>query len=531
MEGCFLKSKIMEKSRVILFASVTIILTYLVVLFFKGSVTMADVYRGYEAMHQFQNGGEWNVLHYPSIEYSEYNSYISWWAPAHWVIPWLLISCGIQSIQSVQFIIITAALLVSIIGYYRLFKSLNFSIGIVSLSILCIVTNYTFYWHSIMYHGGELFLLAILPYFVYFLLNIQSYTLIKRGVYFALFSVLGLFLKNTFFILLICAGIFLLINQENKSIKERLSFIWPLLLIFLATAIPFFILHLRLGETPSTAVDLEGYFGIPNTYIGDLTYSFGSPIGILTRFDFLAHGINAAFFDHLKYFNWFQLLPFAFMALFYIRSFKLKAEPYHAFLVYFCLPFFCAFTIFYIQDKAVSYEMRHFASVGFLFFPGIIQWLKEIKFSKNLMIVLLLLCAMDVGIYTQQVKNVNRKSEFWNDLKLPHEDVKILKAIQDWDKIHANSIILLEDYWQLSIGESQNDKMVVAIDETKMRVVSGMELDFPEYVQDIKKLIERYEYVLLVGRIDSDVKPALGYLKWNLSISTERFQIQSASLK
>ena len=521
----------MRNSKIILIVSGSILLTYFIVLFLSGSVTMADAYRGYEAMHQFNNEGAWNVLNYPSVTNPESSSYISWWAPGQWMIPWFLMSFGIQSFQTVQFLLIGISLMISLYGYYRLFKALKFSVIVNALSILCIVTNYTFYWQTLMYQGGELFLTALLPYFVLILIKISSFSILKRITVFTGIALLGLFLKNTFFILLICAGIFILFHQNQESLKNRLRFAWPLALTFLLIAIPFYVFHLSVNETPSSAIDLEGYFNIPNTYLGDLVYSFSSPIGIFTRFSFLSHRINGMLSDHLRFFNVLQLLPFAFMLWFYARSFRLRSEKYHAILIYFCLPFFAAFTIFYLQDKAVSYEMRHFAAIGFLFFPGIIQWAKESKYSKMAGTIILLLCIMDLGIYSQQVNNINEKHVFWNSLKVPAEDGEILSAIENWDGQHENGLILIEDYWQLSIGHWQNDKMVVAIDDDKVRIVSGMELDHPDYLKNINVLARKYDHILLVGRTESKVESTLKNMNWKQSISTQRFQIVSADLK
>ena len=234
----------MRNSKIILIVSGSILLTYFIVLFLSGSVTMADAYRGYEAMHQFNNEGAWNVLNYPSVTNPESSSYISWWAPGQWMIPWFLMSFGIQSFQTVQFLLIGISLMISLYGYYRLFKALKFSVIVNALSILCIVTNYTFYWQTLMYHGGELFLTALLPYFVLILIKISSFSILKRITVFAGIALLGLFLKNTFFILLICAGIFILFHQNQESLKNRLRFAWPLALTFLLIAIPFYVFHL-----------------------------------------------------------------------------------------------------------------------------------------------------------------------------------------------------------------------------------------------------------------------------------------------
>ena len=76
-----------------------------------------------------------------------------------------------------------------------------------------------------------------------------------------------------------------------------------------------------------------------------------------------------------------------------------------------------------------------------------------------------------------------------------------------------------------------NDKLVVAIDDSAVRVVSGIELDYPDYIKDINNLVSHYDHILLVGRLDSKVKPLLSHHTWTLITTAKRFKILETNLK
>src|SRR5690606_27820363 len=135
---------------------------------FFSPVVFADASRGFEAMEQYMAGGNWNSVSYPVVG-GDYQYFLSWWTPGQWVFPFLLIKIGVGMNTALQ-LITTVALSVSIFGYYRLFRILDFSSVLVWGSLITIVTNQLFYWHTIMYYGGDLLLLALFPYFDLFLL-------------------------------------------------------------------------------------------------------------------------------------------------------------------------------------------------------------------------------------------------------------------------------------------------------------------------------------------------------------------------
>ena len=259
------------------------------------------------------------------------------------------------------------------------------------------------------------------------------------------------------------------------------------------------ILHLSMGETPGSAYDFEGYSGVQNDFIGDVTYSLGSPIGIFTRFTFFIQKIEGLFMLNSSFKNIFQTIPFLITILFLVRYAFVDLKVYQSLLIYFCLPFLLLFTILYLQNKAVSYEMRHFASVSFVFFPGIIAWLNSLKIKKYMLVLVLSINLLDAAYYFVSLKKIQETHSTWNSLKLPNEDVQLLNEIEKWDKKTFNGLLIIEDYWQLSIGARKNDKIVVHKKNGIFNLVSGMELDYPDQINLDQFYLNKYSSIFIIS--------------------------------
>ena len=102
------------------------------------------------------------------------------------------------------------------------------------------------------------------------------------------------------------------------------------------------------------------------------------------------------------------------------------------------------------------------------------------------------------------MKKIQETHSYWNTLKLPNEDVELLSKIEKWDKLSKNGLMIVEDYWQLSIGVKKNDKIIVRKKKNRFEVVSGMELEQTNKINLNESLFQRYNSILLVA---SNLKP------------------------
>ena len=111
-----------NKTKILWSIFITLFGLNIISMLFFGTITSGDSIRGIEMMYQYANGASWNTLNYPSVHHSIHSYYVSWWSPSQWFFPYLLYKLlKIESVQSIQFILITSTLLISVYGYYKLF--------------------------------------------------------------------------------------------------------------------------------------------------------------------------------------------------------------------------------------------------------------------------------------------------------------------------------------------------------------------------------------------------------------------------
>lgn len=503
-----------------------IIILYFILLLVNGSATFADAMRGYEIMYQFNNGGEWNTLAYPHPENDLVSYFVAWWSPAQWLVPFFISSLtGIVSIQLIQAILIISCLLISLYGFKKLFHILGFKEHVVYVSLLCIVTNQLFYWHTFMYYGGDLLLLTFFPYFVLILIRLREYRLSIKWFILLIICFVGVFLKNTFLVLILCAISFEFFRGMNISFSKRIRNTLPLIVSF---TVVYFIVHyflLSKGSTPASSFDIQGYSGVKNSLLNDISFALGSPVGILTRFSFFIQKSAQYFSQWETYLNLLQFIPLLLTFIFLYDYKKFNDHLYSKLLIFFGIPFLCFFMIMYFQDRAISYEMRHFSAIAFLFIPGIIRWISSLK-GKNIWYTLIVIfCLVDFGMFFKSTQTINKTHSFWNTFKLPNEDVEILNSIESWDQKTDNGLLLIEDYWQLNIGARKNHKIVFQQKENSTIIMSGIELNNPDKIDINKDFFKKYDEVLLVLSRNNSLNFLHDKSNYKVIKNTENFQI------
>jgi hypothetical protein len=382
-----------------------------------------------------------------------------------------------------------------------------------------------------MYYGGDLLLLASFPWFMLGILRISQRITIRSTLLFGFIIIAGLFLKNTYLVVAACAVSFLYFNYHALNLIDRIRFVLPYGFVFIGIYLAFNILHLSHGETPGTAHDLEGFSSIKKDLIGDLTYSFGSPFGTLARYTLILQKVNPILRDRFSWINALQILPFLLTFFFLYKSYK-KKDDYSNLLVFFALPFFALFTLFNFQNKAVGYEMRHFAPVVFLFFPGIIRWMLDSSRKLLMHGLIISFCLLDIGLYALSVKKIESSHSYWQDYKLPDEDAELFSFISKWEKEHPNGLLIVEEYWQLSYAAFKTNKIVLKKRKGRLEVVSGMELEFPDSLYASKEKLKSEGDALIIlqknGKID--LQKDLGLKSGILLKSTSNYKVYLSKL-
>jgi hypothetical protein len=495
----------MEKVKLFRFLFFSLLLVQISFVFCYGTTTFADALRGYEVVQQFLLGGSLNTLTYPSVT-GDFSFFVSWWSPAQWLFPLGLYKLGITDWQLIQNVLITSFLTLGLYGYYKLFNTLKFSIGIVWFSMLCIVSNQLFYWHVFMYYGGDLFVFAGLPFFILMTLKLKeklllysNYHLFIYTVCFVICCLFGFLFKSVWLIFVLAALFYIVyssnLNMDNKHVLYRtllVTFVSGLIVLLCA-----YFLFIQYGETPGSSLRTGEYNQLKHDLIGDLTYAIGSPIGVFTRFSPMLQKVASFFQFNL---NYLQLLPFIGMIVFFLK-YKVLNKEYTRFLVVFGGAVLFFFTLLFLTNRAVSYEMRHFAPLSFLFFPAFLEWILNFKQKKTAILIIGLLCGFDSLFFGIQTYRIETSHSFFGELKLLNEEVEMLQLIREWDDNTSNGILISDDnYWLPLIGVRRNDKWSGKLnrEESTFNVYSGIELNKQTVLPLSELKLDSYASLLLI---------------------------------
>lgn len=456
--------------KVLLGIVVFIFLIYCIGTFWLESATFVDVLRGYVSMEQFLNGENFNTLNY-QLASEKVSYFVAWWTPGQYILPYGLKSLG-MSLQTAQSILICSFLGVSLIGYLRLFRFFGFSPTISLLSILLILTNHLFFWNSLMYFGGSLFELALLPWFLVFLLKIESFSVKTGLIYFALALVL-FFLKATFLIHVgIGLGVLLL---GYKSFQKKESAI--IVLTGLSILAVCYFSFLQFGETPSSAVDNGMYNSIPNNVWNDIFTPFASIVGI-------PFAVGTFVQKMLPYYSWIGYIGYGIMALLSLYSLYLfrkisKISNKHQRLVLFSVIFLGLFILFYLTNRAISYDFRHFAPLAFVFVPFLLKelrlYIKSVKFYYLLVFGVI---ALNVLFYTVKRLSVPGSMKEMNGIYYSNDRRNALSYLHFQDnKVPKEPTIFLIGTWNLEPIWSGTNVIPVVYKNGDWLLISGMEID------------------------------------------------------
>lgn len=511
-----MRSNLNKSTRVTGLIVVLLLLMLLIMPFYIGIYTFADAIRGFEIMQEYKAGAAFNTLNYPGINSPLVSYQVAWWAPAQWLIPFFIqMISGITDLQLLQQISVAFSLIFAIAGFYKIFQRLNIDPFVRNISLLLILTSPLFYWQSLMYFGGDLFTLAFFPWFVLFLISRNSKTKLTDAVLFLLLGIIGLYIKTSFLLLIASGGLFLFF-REQQTLKDQFRSNWHFILSAIGVLV-YAKLFLLTGETPGSAYDYEGWFGVPNTLSGDLLYSPGSPVGILTTLSMFLQKTEAQSMSGIVIILSKGVLVL--LSLKVVFSTIWKDQKYGKLLLLFALPYLLFFIYFYLTDKAVSYEMRHFAPIAFLFFPAILNRFVYYFGKMSLIILAILLVTFNGLGYYENVKTL-KTLPVRAGIKVSQEEAELADLLIDWDNNHSKSLFLMEEYWAPSFYIRKNDKIILK--GRKNTIVSGIELDHTDNldkIRNINTLVQHYNEVLIVGYRENST---------NLFIFAEKGQLISS---
>jgi hypothetical protein len=402
----------------------------------NGVVTWADPLVGFEAMTHWLQGGAWNTIEYYNINATMQPAqyYLNWWAPGQYMVPWLFIKLLGVNIPVAQIITIVLAGSISVVGYYKLMKLLNINTVVLHLVLIVLVFNRNFFWHYLVYFGGETLLWAATPWLCYVLIKQFNFSYTYMCIAFVV-GVTGVFLKSSFVITYMAIGAYLFF-QTTLSVQQLLQIQrWKPYVAMIASVACVYIFYLSKGATPSTVIDMTMTNDVPNTLLADFVHPWSAMVTHFFKIaDILQHfapKLNSKGIDVAWLF-----LPFMFMSVLLCFYFIKKRTEHNVYLLAVLVYVVTAsiFTFYYLQNKAISYETRHYYYVGNIAGIAILQLLYT-NYQRVFVVVisvLLLLSAVDFIRFFARAQQLQKEYTWFNGIKIERKVAPAMHIINSF---------------------------------------------------------------------------------------------------
>lgn len=422
-----------------------VLLYYTYVIVTYGVCTWFDPMVGFEAMQDWLNGGAWNTINYADINNNlqPTQHYLNWWSPGQYMLPYVFIKLLGVRIATAEIITIILCGVISVIGYYKLMQWLRVSTTVSYVVLIMLVCNRNFFWHYLVYFGGETLLWAAAPWLVYVLIKQFNYSYKYMFIAFAI-GIVGVFLKTSFVIIYIATAVYLFVSStigiaqllQPKRYKPYVAMVLSVVCVY--------VFYLSKGATPSTTMDLTMTNGVPNTLLADFVHPWSA---LVTHFFKIADVLqNIAPALHAKGIDvaW-LMLPFVVVSIGVSIYFIRKRTEHTTYLLATIMYVVTAsvFMLYYLQNKAVSYETRHYYFVGNVAGIAILQALytNYKQLFKIVVVLLLLLSTADCSRFTKRANEVHNLYSEYNGIKV---ETKVLPAmIVITNAITKDSILVL----------------------------------------------------------------------------------------
>ena len=343
----------------------------------------------------------------PSNVNVDYFRFTGYWSPGQWLYPGALSLLLHIKLGAAAIIVTIVCLITGMLGFYRVFRYLNFIPDTCLYSLLLIFCSYTFYYSLIVYQGGEILSFGIFPWFIYFVLSIERPSLknllVITGLFFLCFVA-------KFTLLIYCpvviafkivepaASKYLGAQETFRISADKLLYALPIAV----TSVPvycFFISQYPLlhGHFDPSALDLLTPLSSPLLSI----LSLHQIIGRISL-----NGLSLA----LMYF----ILLALFLFLGYLILHNDKISPLYKSLISVLYITLCLFFIFCYLFNRVDQSPRHFKFLGYMFLPGILTVARSFLSRSKLQLFVLMICLLSAVTFVY-LKLDWTKHRFVND--------------------------------------------------------------------------------------------------------------------
>ncbi|MDX5404751.1 MAG: hypothetical protein LPK28_04520 [Bacteroidota bacterium] len=441
-----------------------------------------DPIRGFEVLDQMDRGGKWNHLEYPGTSLdADVSIFLSWWTPGQYSLP--AITERFTDRQNSLAIWVILPWVSFLLGIYLLGRNWSVPVPARLLILLMLVWHPETFMGLWEYKGGGALMMGFLPWYVLFLFRLDP-AQVRSFWYWGILSVLGVFLKSSFILWALGGGSYILFRLwKTKKLDRRRG------LHLLASAVLSFapiIWFISRGQTPNEAVDPEGFFGMGNHLMADILippvlslFSGWSVAGEIFSLDtFLrSHGWS----PFVSLIPIFGLGVAMFMAIRTVVTARIQE-----FLLIHLFLFWLIFSAWYLSDRAISYEVRHFFPLGVLFMIPIFWWILKKLGSTGHLLILAGILLYGVGQWSGRWVYFSEGFLAGDGIRYPNRYRVGFEALEDVrQKAGEETLILIESNWHYSRAVGPADKVVIGRYRGDWKVNPGVELDVLPEVSEI----------------------------------------------
>jgi len=327
---------------------------------------------GFQVMRSMEMGGPVNHLVSPDQDDITKNTsmFLTWWSPGQYMVPYFFKSLLHITTGQASVITIVLAELLGVLGFFYFFKKIGFTPLLSAASIAFIACQQFYFIPYSFYNGGEVLMFAFVGWFLYGCFSFKKIS-IPMLVFVLIAGWIGFFSKSSM-MLIYASGLFCL--WINISPPQKDYAVW--FKNALAIGIPFiisiagiYIFFLSKGQNPASET-AGGLRVIWETF----TFPLASPLLAGFSVDDIAKGLvyspDGQIFSH--FWTVVILLVLALISIILIVSIvRYVPNPQYRLLIFvFYISSVLFFSYAFVRQLAISYEGRHFRTIGLLVIPG-----------------------------------------------------------------------------------------------------------------------------------------------------------------
>jgi hypothetical protein len=464
--------------------------------------SFADALRGFEVIRYSESFGTWNRMYFPNPHIPDelLSVFVSWWTPGQYQWPALFMHVAGNWSNAIALSVVLA-LASGVWGWARLWKFSGFPHIWILLLILILHRN--FYWHILLYMGGDVLLFAVLPHFFMAVLRGKNF-----WIQLPFWLLIGFWAKASFILFALPAVI--MRYWSHRYIVLTYIRLLPAAVV----GILLFYFYLQPGETPSGTVDMEGYVNLPHRWWNGLIYSFSAPFAV----NFWGWSMAESLWKSGIASEWMIYAIFIVMTMAggFLLLKKGKYSEYQKLSLAVFLFIAVFFTFQQSRFAAISFEARHFYPVALLTLPLLLNGFKRIAptpFHVPALIVILTIGTIDCGRFYPLKQGIAQNHCLQNKMVLPVCS----------EANYEPGDIIVTDTWNYLPAINSTHKLTVEVYDSsasgyQFRVLHGIESDDRPVFSQLGTGKRKLKGVFFTMK-ESEIRALLQ--NWNI-ISTDR---------